>query len=510
LSQPNVAMLNELQAFEIGDGAPIVYGYDANGNQISRSQGTVAEAFGYDYQNRLAGFIQTVSGTVTENFAYTFAPTGERFSKRDVLANTEEAYMFEGADAVADYSRSGAAFTLSRSYLQLPSIDSKVARVESDGTVLYYMGDALGSVNQMIRQDQTIANSTLTNAWGEDLQFSQAAGDRHGFTQRERDSESGVMHYRARFYDPRIGRFGGKDPILNRTVTAHFLYARCNPTGVRDPLGLYEEDFHFYAVYYLGLAAGLESKDAFNVAYASQYMDDNPESVAPYSLSTSDITLRFHFVSDPNRKGVTEKTRDDVTEANAVVQKYVGNAIATGDAMNVGIEIHALADSFSHAGFKGYWHHSNKRTGSIRPNVGHADSNFGGHGVDLPFNDIDKAVRAAKSIYDRLADFAKVKGKGPRVKFSDIEAKLRDLFKAGRVPEEPYHHERNLRLRVLAWQEFFNEELRFGSKVFQGIKKWSPYDKSRWDKSDRGMRTEFERRIKIMLNKYKRPSWIDQ
>jgi RHS repeat-associated protein len=99
------------------------------------------------------------------------------------------------------------------------------------------MGDALGSVNQMIRQDQTIANSTLTNAWGEDLQFVQATGDRHGFTQRERDSESGVMHYRARFYDPRIGRFGGKDPLQENRTLEHFLYTGNNPPISIDPSG---------------------------------------------------------------------------------------------------------------------------------------------------------------------------------------------------------------------------------------------------------------------------------
>ncbi|MBI3097145.1 MAG: hypothetical protein HYY93_02700 [Planctomycetes bacterium] len=31
-------------------------------------------------------------------------------------------------------------------------------------------------------------------------------------TQRENDPESGLMHYRARWYDPRTGRFGQRDP----------------------------------------------------------------------------------------------------------------------------------------------------------------------------------------------------------------------------------------------------------------------------------------------------------
>jgi RHS repeat-associated protein len=78
-------------------------------------------------------------------------------------------------------------------------------------------------------------------AWGEDLQFVQGAADRHGFTQRERDSESGVMHFRARFYDPRLGRFGGKDPVLHRRAPRHFLYASNNPVMAKDPLGAQDE-----------------------------------------------------------------------------------------------------------------------------------------------------------------------------------------------------------------------------------------------------------------------------
>lgn len=172
------------------------------------------------------------------------------------------------------------------------------------------------------------------------------------------------------------GRFTQTDPILSRRPTAHYAYAANDPVSKTDPTGLYEEDFHYYAVYYLGLAAGLDQGDAFNVAYASQFMDDSPMSVAPHdytqingSKMTRKQTMRFHFVADPNREGVTPETRDVVTEGNKVVQQYVTDAIAAIRPEYVGIEIHALADSFSHAGFVGYGDSKNKRTGSIRPNI---------------------------------------------------------------------------------------------------------------------------------------------
>jgi RHS repeat-associated protein len=186
--------------------------------------------------NRLQSYVKTVGGPTVADFSYTFAPTGERFSKRDNLAATEEAYMYDSADVVADYSKSGTTYTLLRSYLQMLSIDSKVARVDAGGEAFYYVGDALGSVNQVLRQDQTVANSTLVNAWGEDQVFSQAVSDRHGFTQRERDEESGLSFFRARAYDPRLGRFGQKDPLLKASHV--YDYAGNNPVIANDPLGL--------------------------------------------------------------------------------------------------------------------------------------------------------------------------------------------------------------------------------------------------------------------------------
>lgn len=60
-------------------------------------------------------------------------------------------------------------------------------------------------------------------------------------SQRERDDESGLMHFRARSYDPRTGRFMQRDPVLltgPQTVMA-YIYAENNPAVLVDPLGLY-------------------------------------------------------------------------------------------------------------------------------------------------------------------------------------------------------------------------------------------------------------------------------
>ena len=53
--------------------------------------------------------------------------------------------------------------------------------------------------------------------------------------QRERNDESATMHYRARNYDPRIGRFLAKDPA--NLHNEHYLYIKNQPLAWRDPTG---------------------------------------------------------------------------------------------------------------------------------------------------------------------------------------------------------------------------------------------------------------------------------
>jgi RHS repeat-associated protein len=62
--------------------------------------------------------------------------------------------------------------------------------------------------------------------------------NRYGFTAREHDA-GGFMHYRARFYDPTVGRFAQEDPLLaTSTVGDAYAYVRGNPVSLTDPLGL--------------------------------------------------------------------------------------------------------------------------------------------------------------------------------------------------------------------------------------------------------------------------------
>jgi RHS repeat-associated protein len=250
---PRLMRGNEIQAFRPSMPPPpqpdtdyvASYTYDCNGNQLTRGVVPVgappsSETFSYDYANRLASYVK--AGPVSASFTYLYAPSGERLNKLDVSAAEAEWYMLDGEDVVTDYSQVGAGSLAHEvSYVQPVAIDSKVARVvASGGAEHFYVPDALGSVTHLLDASQVIVNSEATDAWGNVVASGAAVQDRYGFTQREKDTESGLMHFRARGYDPRLGRFCQVDPYRPTRERSHYIYAANRPVLLDDVSGRQE------------------------------------------------------------------------------------------------------------------------------------------------------------------------------------------------------------------------------------------------------------------------------
>lgn len=100
----------------------------------------------------------------------------------------------------------------------------------------------------------TIQEAYDTDAYGNTLIYSAAGGGSDWwandatttnglkcsfiFTGRRYDAETQIYFYRARYYEPGLGRFLGKDPIGYIDTLNSFLYVNSNPTVYLDPSGL--------------------------------------------------------------------------------------------------------------------------------------------------------------------------------------------------------------------------------------------------------------------------------
>jgi len=75
------------------------------------------------------------------------------------------------------------------------------------------------------------------SAYGESVSLGADDGNSIQFTGRENDG-TGLLYYRARYYDPVLKRFIAEDPIGLRGGLNVYSYARNNPISFRDPFGL--------------------------------------------------------------------------------------------------------------------------------------------------------------------------------------------------------------------------------------------------------------------------------
>ena len=118
-------------------------------------------------------------------------------------------------------------------YYHGAGIDEPLARENSSDIVTYYLADHLGSIVQETSNAGAATLEREYDPWGILIQASGASG--YAFTGREWDSEIGLYFYRARYYDPTISRFTGRDAILG--TGSLYSYVVNTPLTLVDPSG---------------------------------------------------------------------------------------------------------------------------------------------------------------------------------------------------------------------------------------------------------------------------------
>jgi RHS repeat-associated protein len=154
-------------------------------------------------------------------------------------------YLYEGAQALGEIGNG----QLTHRLLTGLSLGETIARIalnakgskDSAGSRIY-LTDALNSVIAQLSDDAAnpgqLQNSYAYSPYGE----SQTVGpdgtnNPNQYTSRENDP-TGLMFYRARYYDPVIKQFLSEDPIRLEAGLNVRGYAGGDPISFTDPLGL--------------------------------------------------------------------------------------------------------------------------------------------------------------------------------------------------------------------------------------------------------------------------------
>jgi RHS repeat-associated protein len=202
--------------------AGVNFSYDARGNLTSDGSRT----FSYDLENRLL----SVSGAAS--FALAYDPMGRLAQTTASSVGTD--YLYDGDRLVAEYDAGG---TLLRRYVHGADVDEPLVWYEGSGTSdrRYLVSDHLGSV---IASD---GSSTVRYAYGPFGEPDAWTGGRFRFTGQIALPEAGLYHYKARAYDPVLGRFLQSDPIGYDAGDMNlYAYVGNDPFSALDPTGLAE------------------------------------------------------------------------------------------------------------------------------------------------------------------------------------------------------------------------------------------------------------------------------
>jgi len=233
----SVTNLNQIATNTVA-GQTSNYCYDAPGNLIYvTSSGASCPTSGpyqytYDAENRLisaAGVNYSYDGDgkrvqKSNGKLYWYGASSDPLDETDASGNLADEYIFFGG--------------------------KRIARRDSSNNVDYYFADHLGTARVVVNAGgTTLDDSDFYPFGGERPVVGPTSGNTYKFTGKERDSESGLDYFGARYYGSSMGRFMKPDPImilkqkfLDPQQWNMYAYARNNPLRFVDPTGMYDVD----------------------------------------------------------------------------------------------------------------------------------------------------------------------------------------------------------------------------------------------------------------------------
>ncbi len=221
---------NPLNSPQLESDGSNAYVYDGEGNITARSGTRGNFTFSWDYENRLAA----VGGGLAASYRYDY--DGRRTGK--TVNGVSTAYLYASQQLLAESGAAGAA------YLYGAGIDQPLAMLRN-GQVSYYAVDGTDSVVALSNASGSIQNSYAWDLFGSSLAATETVTNPLGYTARVM-ADAGLHYYRARYYEPAVGRFASEDPLQEVTPLAGgeiYGYVRNSPVMFSDPMGLKCYDF---------------------------------------------------------------------------------------------------------------------------------------------------------------------------------------------------------------------------------------------------------------------------
>jgi RHS repeat-associated protein len=209
----------------------IVYTYDASGRQLSKTENAGVTTYKWVDNDRLDSVL-----TPIKTIAYTYDADDSKIGMNDGSINKN--YLVDKlqpyAQVVAEYDDTQ---NLTTEYVY------GLERISQDraGTIHIYVADGQGSIRQLTNNTGTVSDTYDYFAFGEILNKTGSTENEFQYVGEQYDINSRFYYNRARWMNPKNGRFISVDQWVGypqNAISLHrYLYANSSPIIYKDPTG---------------------------------------------------------------------------------------------------------------------------------------------------------------------------------------------------------------------------------------------------------------------------------
>ena len=204
--------------------------YDANGNMTA--DGT--KCYHYNEANQLDKVTKCSGGQTIAEYVYDY--TGLRMVKKNFTNGTLANTVTSWSDSYETKVIEGGATENTAYYFANGQL---IGKKDKDGVRTYVHADHLGSTRLITNSSGSTVETTAYDPWGK----VKNGGTKSKFlyTGQEKDDETGLHYYNARYYDSEIRRFIQPDDLVQNAFDPQSLnrysYVQNNPLRYVDPTG---------------------------------------------------------------------------------------------------------------------------------------------------------------------------------------------------------------------------------------------------------------------------------
>jgi RHS repeat-associated protein len=282
--------------------------YDAAGNVTNDGNGNKPT---YTVEDQIA----TDAG-----FTYYYDADGERMEKSSSSSGTMY-WSGPGGETLAETNLSG---TINEEYIYFDG--ERIARVDRpSGAVNYYFSNHLGSASVITSATGTIQEETDYYPFGGIAYQTGSDPNHYKFTGKERDSESGLDNFGARYFTSNLGRFMTPDWAARPTAVPYAVFGDPQSLNLyayvrNDPVSRADADGHAVQALPLpgkgqvcmvpvGACDAIEQLEGYKDAQALQ------EGANQQVSTTQSANAPANQASDQQAQNTTYKSKDAAAEA---------------------------------------------------------------------------------------------------------------------------------------------------------------------------------------------------